>query len=98
MQQVHRRLENIGPFQLRQSRNEWKRIVKEAILAVNQDELKQEIKEKYKKLKHSELTKQTFGRKIYIKDLNLQQARTKFKFRCSMTQIPSYFGAQDMKT
>ena len=79
-------LEILDPFQLSLSRNEWKKIVKEAILAANQEQLKQEIKEKYKKLKNSELAKETFGRKSYIKDLNLQQARTKFKFRCLMTQ------------
>ena len=27
-----------------------------------------------------------FERKNYIRKLNLQQARTKFKYRCSMTQ------------
>ena len=62
------------------SKNEWKRIVKEAILTANEDELKKEIKEKYKKLKNSELANETFGRKSYVKDLNLQQARTMFKF------------------
>ena len=79
-------LKIVDPFEISLNRNEWKRIVKEAILAANQEELKQEIKEKYKKLKNSELAKETFGRKSYLKDLNLQQARTKFKFRCSMTQ------------
>ena len=73
-------LKILDPFQLSLSRNEWKRIVKEAILAANQGELKQEIKEKYKKLKNSELDNETFGRKTYLKDVNLQEARTKFKF------------------
>ena len=79
-------LKILDPFQLSLTKNEWKKIVKEAILAANSNELKHEISEKYKKLKHSELAKEDFGRKSYINNLNLQQARTKFKFRCSMTQ------------
>ena len=79
-------LEILDPFQLSLTKNEWKKIVKEAILAANSNELKHEISEKYKKLKHSELAQEDFGRKSYINNLNLQQARTKFKFRCSMTQ------------
>ena len=37
-------------------------------------------------MKNSKLAKEEFGRKSYIRDLDLQQARTKFKFRTSMTQ------------
>ena len=68
------------------SKPEWKRIVKEAITKANANELKDEIINKYKKLKKSELEDEDFGRKSYIKNLNLYQARTKFKFRSSMTQ------------
>ena len=76
----------IDPFQISVSKNEWKRIVKEAVSKANSDELKEEINEKYKKLKKSDLVGEEFGRKDYIKNLSLQQARTKFKFRSSMTQ------------
>ena len=76
----------LDPFQWSLTKNEWKSIVKKAILAANCEELKYEISEKYKKLKHSELAKESFGRKSYISDLNLQQARIKFKYRSSMTQ------------
>jgi hypothetical protein len=34
----------------------------------------------------SDLVEEEFGRKEYISKLNLQQARTKFKFRSSLTQ------------
>ena len=60
--------------------------MKEAIIKANSDELKDEITNKYKKLNKSELEGEDFGRKDYIKNLNLHQARTKFKFRSSMTQ------------
>ena len=61
-------------------------MVKTAINAANAMELKHEITEKYKKLKNSDLVNEEFSRKEYLKKLNIQQARTKFKFRCSMTQ------------
>ena len=76
----------LDPFELSLSKIEWKRIVKKAIVAANSRELKQEIVEKYKKLKNSDLVSEEFGRKEYLKKLNIHQARTKFKFRCSMTQ------------
>ena len=66
------------------SKQEWKRIVKKAIVTANTKELKEEIK--YKKLRNSELVNEDFGRKDYINNLDLLQARTMFKFRSSMTQ------------
>ena len=79
-------LDILDPFKYSLTKSEWKRIVKNAIVAANSNDLKHEINEKYKKLKNSELASEDFGRKEYISNLNLQQARTKFKFRCSMTQ------------
>ena len=81
-----RDLNIINPFEHWLSENEWKRMVKKAISEANSNELKSEIINKYKKLKCSDLAKEEFGRKPYLKDLTLQQARTKFKFRTSMTQ------------
>ena len=79
------KLKLVDPFQLDMSAIEWKRIVKKAILTANEEELKEEITKKYKKLMKSDLVEEEFGRKEYISKLNLQQARTKFKFRSSMT-------------
>ena len=76
----------VDPFEIELSKHEWKKIVKNAVTKANTEELKHEIKEKYKKLEKSDLVKEEFGRKEYLKVLNIQQARTKFKFRCSMTQ------------
>ena len=79
-------LELINPFQYSVSKQEWKRMVKNAIMKANTNDLKEEIEEKYKKLKNSELVREDFGRKDYINNLDLLQARTMFKFRSSMTQ------------
>ena len=76
----------LDPFDIILSKCEWSRIVKKAITKANSDELKDEIVNRYKKLKKSDLANEEFGRKEYIKNLNLQQARTNFKFRSSMTQ------------
>ena len=76
----------LDPFKITLSKNEWKKMVKTAINTANAMELKHEINEKYKKLKNSELVNEEFSQKEYLRKLNIQQARTKFKFRCSMTQ------------
>ena len=68
------------PFQQSFSRNQWRRLVKAAIRSANTQELQAEIAE-YKKLKHSELVNEEFGRKEYIEKLSIHQARIKFKFR-----------------
>ena len=80
-------LKILDPFEIEVSKCEWRRMVKNAITKANGDELKDEIVSKYKKLEKSVLANEEFGRKEYIKKLSLQQARTKFKFRSSMTQF-----------
>ena len=59
--------------------------MKTAIRSANTQELQAEIAE-YKKLKHSELVNEEFGRKEYIEKLSIQQARIKFKIRSCMIQ------------
>ena len=81
-----RELKILDPFEHWLSPNEWKKMVNKAIVEANGKELKADIIERYKKLKTSELAREEFSRKDYMKDLDLQQARTKFKFRTSMTQ------------
>ena len=67
-------------------RNKWKRLVKEAVLEINEKELKHEI-ETSKKLKTSALVNESFGLKNYIKELSLHEARIYFKHRSKMTQF-----------
>ena len=84
--QFSKDLEILDPFEHWLTTQEWKRIVKNATTEANEKELKHEIKEKYKKLKKSDLAKEEFGRKSYLRNLSLQEARTMFKYRSSMTQ------------
>ena len=79
-------LEILDRFEHRLTAKEWKKMVKTATIEANEKELKYEIKEKYKKLMKSELANEEFGRKPYLGNLSLQEARTMFKFRSSMTQ------------
>ena len=84
--QFIKELNILDPFEITLSKNEWKKMVKKAINTANAMELKHEINEKYKKLKNSDLVNEESSRKEYLRKLSIQQARTKFKFRCSMTQ------------
>ena len=79
--QFSKDLEILDPFEHWLTTQEWKRIVKNATTEANEKELKHEIKEKYKKLKKSDLAKEEFGRKSYLRNLSLQEARTMFKYR-----------------
>ena len=72
-------------FEVKVKRNKWKTLVKNAILAANEKELKDEIKES-KKLKNSELANEKFGIKKYVFELSLHESRTLFKHRTKVTQ------------
>ena len=71
-EQIIKELKILNPFDHWMSTIEWKNMVKNAISEANSSELKSEITEKYKKLKNSELAKEEFGRKEYVKNLDLQ--------------------------
>ena len=43
--------------------------------------------EKYRKLEDSEMLNENFERKPYLRQLNLESARTKFKFQTKMTRF-----------
>ena len=47
-------LKILNPFDVWMSENEWKRMVKSAVSEANSKEIKEEITEKYRKLKKSE--------------------------------------------
>ena len=68
------------------SESEWKTHVKSCIRDANAKELKTEMS-KYRKLDDSEMLNETFERKPYLRQLNLESARTKFKFRTKMTRF-----------
>ena len=72
-------------FEIKIKRTKWKKLVKKAILNANEEELKVEIM-KSKKLKDSDLLKEGFGIKKYIKQLSLNESRILFKHRCKVTQ------------
>ena len=67
------------------TRNKWKGLVKKAIQTANAKELKSDMSS-YRKLENSELLLEDFGRQPYLKQLNLTDSRTKFKYRTKMTQ------------
>ena len=62
---------------------QWKHLIKNRIIEKNRQDLLCAIK-KYKKISHEELSKENFECKPYLKNLNLHDARTKFKIRSKM--------------
>ena len=67
------------------SKHVWKDLVKRKVMDENAKELKADLST-YRKLEESEVLEEEFGIQPYIKQLNLANARTKFKFRTKMTQ------------
>ena len=63
----------------------WKKIVQDAIIKENEDNLKTKMK-KLTKLKSSELSTEKCETKSYIRNLSVNDARQIFKKRTSMTQ------------
>ena len=72
-------------FEVKNEQNVWKDLVKRKVMDGNAKELKADLL-KYRKLEESEILKEEFGRQPYIKQLDLANVRTKFKFRTKMTQ------------
>ena len=64
-------------------------MVKEKIKEQNEKYLKESMME-YKKLKKSKLVNENFGIKDYVKNLTVEEARTVFKHRTSMTRYTKF--------
>ena len=77
----HLKLQDI--FQNKIPIKQWKLMVKEAVRDANIRELKIKMS-LYKKLKHLDLTNDTFGMKSYLKNLNLMNVRILFRYRTKM--------------
>ena len=76
--------------------NKWKSLVKKKMHEANSKELKSEI-QTYRKLEKSDLLTEAAGRQPYTKDLQLSDARTKFKHRTQMSQYVKMNFSSDVK-
>ena len=76
-------LPNIIDEQLHFSKLVWKKMVKKAIQNKYNEELKS-VMSSYSKLKNSPLISETFETQSYVVNMKLEDARTKFRLRCSM--------------
>ena len=72
----------------------WKKSVKEKVKFFCEAELKKEIVEKYSKLENIDTKSEYFEAKEYLKDLNLSEARLKFKLRSRMLEVRNNFKTQ----
>ena len=66
-------------------RNQWKSLVNKKMKEKYRNDLVK-LSERYKKINTEEIAKDTFGRKPYMANLRMNQARTKFKIVTKMTK------------
>ena len=66
-------------------KNKWKNIVKDAIKEANENEVKESLMT-YKKLKNRKIVHEKYGMKMYTEVLSLNEARTIFRHKTSMTE------------
>ena len=69
----------------------WKKMVQSKVKDFYQTELIKEIKEKYSKLEDIDTENEKFEPKEYLKELDLSQARIKFKLRSRMIEVKNNF-------
>ena len=81
-----------------ESKLTWKNIVKRTIKEYCEAELKKEINEKYSKLEEINTEEENFEAKPYLQELNLVQARTKFKLRSRMLEVKNNYKGEHKKT
>ena len=68
------------------SAKQWKSIVKRAVNEANDKEIKTKLSSQ-SKFQHSVMISENFGMKPYLKNLNLQDVRIKFRFRTKMLKF-----------
>ena len=72
------------------SKVQWKNRVKSALRTKFEDESKEKMKG-LKKVKEGPMIHENFETRQYLKELTLDEARTKFKIRCEMTDLKFNF-------
>ena len=77
-------LPNILEDNCAMKKQKWAAMVKVAVKNKFENELKTTMNEKYSKLRNSKLMSEEFDMKEYIKTMNLSDARTNFRIRCSL--------------
>ena len=87
-QEVQKMIVDLGLpncFSEKISKTQWKTMVKKAIAAANEQDVRNSLK-KYKKVKCHNFDEEKFGCKAYLSNLSLEKARTLFKHKYSMTE------------
>ena len=64
---------------------QWKNIIKRNIRACNKDDILNQIKTSYKKLRFEDYKDEKFKTQPYLSTLNISDARTRFKIKSLMT-------------
>ena len=75
----------------------WKRQVRRAITEVNKNDLLSQIRDKYEKLNYDSFKVETFSTQEYLKSLNVNDARLKFRIRSKMVKTVALNFSSDKK-
>ena len=67
------------------TKGQWKNLVKTKIIELNKDDLLVQIRGRFKKLSFDKLKEESYKIKPYLSNLNLADARLRFKINCEMT-------------
>ena len=78
------------------TKTQWKNLIKKKIKEENEKDLKSKMKN-YSKLKNSELMDEEFGMRVYLKNLNVHDARMIYMKRSSMMQYVKMNYMNDLK-
>ena len=80
------------------SKLSWKNMVKAKTKEHCEEKLQKEIREKYSKLEKIDTETEKFQAKPYLSELNLVEARTKFKLRSRMLEVKNNFKGDYRRT
>ena len=77
------------------SQQSWKKLVRKAVTEANRLSILALIEEKYEKLDYQCLKTESFGKKEYIKNMNMHDGRLKFRIRCKMVKHVAFNFSSD---
>ena len=77
------------------TKGQWKREIDKKMKTKNTNDLLDKMKKNYKKIDHKKLSEERFELKPYFQNLQISQARTKFRLRSFMTRTVKLNFASD---
>lgn len=96
--ELQEHLDKIGITDLTSvNKYQWRKIVRKYILEANKNSLLESVK-KYKKLKYEEFSLESFGRKSYFFEMDLEAVRYRFRISSKMLDVKANFPRKYRRT